>query len=218
MTISEKQRQAIIGKAILQMVANFNSEMPDYLLEKWLQLLAPYPVQAVLAAIDNILLTYKFKTMPPLAEIVERIDGGQKGREQTLAMKAEAEWDLLLENIGRFGWMREPDMHPTTAHVLRAMGGWQTACSWENSSLEWKHKDFVQRWQQADGNVELMQGGALAIEAHIKKRLALKSVDEAMGLPKGKSAVPEEIRTQWEQLLAEEQRLQQGLAMAQAGR
>ena len=218
MTISEKQRQAIIGKAILQMVANFNSEMPDYLLEKWLQLLAPYPVQAVLAAIDDILLTYKFKTMPPLAEVVERIDGGQKGREQTLAMKAEAEWDLLLDNIGRFGWMREPDMHPTTAHVLRAMGGWQAACSWEKSKLEWKHKDFVERWQQADGNLELMQGGALAIEARIKKRLALKSVDEAMGLPRGSTPTHAELQAQWEQLLAEEQRLQQGLAMAQAGR
>ena len=151
------------------------------------------------------------------AVLKKHLDGGRT-QEQVLTLKAEAEWDLLQENISRFGWTQEPDMHPTTAHVLRAMGGWQAACSWETSKLEWRHKDFVERWQQADGNLELMQGGALAIEAHIKRRLALKSVDEAMGLPKGNTPAPEELRTQWEQLLAEEQRLQQGLAMAQAGR
>ena len=210
----ERQEKAA---ALQGMAANFGKNLDTNLLKLWLRLLEPYTVEAVNEAILRVIEHYDFKTLPPFAVLKKHLNGGRTS-EQTLAMKAEAEWDLLLENIGRFGWMREPDMHPTTAHVLRAMGGWQAACSWGNSSLEWKHKDFVERWQQADGNLELMQGGALAIEAHIKRRLALKSVDEAMGLPKGKSAVPEEIRAQWEQLLAEEQRLQQGLAMAQAGR
>ena len=210
----ERQEKAA---ALQGLAANFGKNLDTNLLKLWLRLLEPYTVEAVNEAVQRVIENYDFKTLPPFAVLKKHLDGGRT-QEQTLSMKAEAEWDLLLDNVRRFGWTREPDMHPTTAHVLRAMGGWQTACSWENSSLEWKHKDFVQRWQQADGNLELMQGGALAIEAHVKRRLALKSVDEAMGLPKGKSAVPEEIRTQWEQLLAEEQRLQQGLAMARAGR
>ena len=213
-TNQERQEKAA---ALQGLAANFGKNLDTNLLKLWLRLLEPYTVEAVNEAVLRVIESYDFKTLPPFAVLKKHLDGGRT-QEQVLTLKAEAEWDLLQENISRFGWMREPNMHPTTAHVLRAMGGWQAACSWETSKLEWKHKDFVERWQQADGNLELMQGGALAIEAHIKRRLALKSVDEAMGLPKGKSAVPEEIRAQWEQLLAEEQRLQQGLAMAQAGR
>ncbi len=210
----ERQEKAA---ALQGLAANFGKNLDTNLLKLWLRLLEPYTVEAVNEAVQRVIENYDYKTLPPFAVLKKLLDGGRT-QEQTLAMKAEAEWDLLLDNVRRFGWTREPDMHPTTAHVLRAMGGWKSACSWETSKLEWKHKDFVERWQQADGNLELIQGGALAIEAHINRRLALKSVDEAMGLPKGKSAVPEEIRTQWEQLLAEEQRLRQGLAMAQAGR
>ena len=211
----ERQEKAA---ALQGLAANFGKNLDTNLLKLWLRLLEPYTVEAVNEAVLRVIENYDYKTLPPFAVLKKHLDGGRT-QEQTLAMKAEAEWDLLLDNIGRFGWAREPDtMHPTTAHVLRAMGGWQAACSWETSSLEWKHKDFVERWQQADGNLELMQGGALAIEAHIKRRIALKSVDEAMGLPRGSHPRAEEIRTQWEHLLAEEQRLQQGLAMAQAGR
>lgn len=210
----ERQEKAA---ALQGLAANFGKNLDTNLLKLWLRLLEPYTVEAVNEAVQRVIENYDFKTLPPFAVLKKHLDGGRT-QEQTLAMKAEAEWDLVMENVGRYGWQREPDWHPTTAHVLRSMGGWQAVCNWQTSSLDWKHKDFVERWQQADGNLELMQGGALAIEAGIKRRLALKSVDEAAGLPRGSTPTHAELQAQWEQLLAEEQRLQQGLAMAQAGR
>ena len=178
----DPQRDAIIGKALLQLVANFSAEMPEYLFEKWLQLLAPYPLQAVLAAFDNILLTYKFKTLPPLAEIIERIEGSDKSKQDMLKTMAEAEWGNLLEAIRTNGVRNEPLLSETTEYVLRTMGGWRTACGWTEADLTWRHRDFIDLWTSSHGKTEVMRRGAKAV-AQYKTDAALPPGERPDALP-----------------------------------
>lgn len=159
--------------ALQALAANYGKAFDPNLLKLWLQLLEPYSVQAVNNAVLQVIQSYAFKTMPPFAELKKYLDGGDTA-EQMLATRAEAEWSLLLRNISRYGWQSIPDdMHPTTEHVVRSMGGWQAVCSWTENDLHWRHKEFLELWQQYDGKADLMGEGALALEALHAERLAI---------------------------------------------
>ena len=149
--------------AIDALAANFGAEIAAPLKTAWLDLLASYPAALVQAASKAVIENYKFKTMPPFAVLKAEIDELQGVGEKALNLQATAEWAALCEAISYFGYYSKPKLHPTTEYILRQLGGWQTACMWNNSELDFRRKDFVRLWMDSHGRVEIMELGAGAV-------------------------------------------------------
>ena len=58
-------------------------------------------------------------------------------------------------------------MHPTTAHVVRVMGGWRAVCAWETRYLDLKRREFCELWTQADGKADVLAMGAVGVQRAI---------------------------------------------------
>ena len=153
--------------ALMVLAANFGKEFPECLLPIWLELLEPYPASLVNKAVKQLILSYEYKTIPPFAVLKAMLDKitGQVDEEDRLALAAEAEWNKLLADISSRGYYKPPEFCPTTAFVLRSMGGWEAACSWSAPKMEWRHKEFLELWKQAHGKEEVMELGGNAVLA-----------------------------------------------------
>ena len=153
---------------LLNMLAqNYSATLDADALDLWLMLLAEYPLPVMRRAILGVIRAHGFevvqyKSMPPFALVqreLNKLTGAVK-QEESLPLMAEAEWGRLLdmcESVGSYG---TPKMHATTAFVVRQMGGWANVCRWREDELQWRHKDFVSRWQQCHGREEIMELGA----------------------------------------------------------
>lgn len=82
------------------------------------------------------------------------------------ALKAEAAWNSLLQAIEFIGSWKSPScLDETTLYCIRSFGGWERVCSWRESELTWRKKEFLEVFNQADGRVSDLLGGVSAIEA-----------------------------------------------------
>lgn len=153
---------------LLNMLAqNYSAALDADALDLWLMLLAEYPLHVMRRAILGVIRAHGFeavqyKSMPPFALVQKELDKltGSLKQEESLPLMAEAEWGRLLDMCTSVGSYGSPQLHPTTAYVVRQMGGWATVCRWKEEELQWKHKDFVNRWQQCHGREEVMRLGA----------------------------------------------------------
>ena len=151
---------------LVAMAANFGTELPEALFSLWLDLLHPYPAPLVEAAVRDVVLHYEYKTLPPFAVLQKALDTlcGEGGT--GLALQAGAEWVRLMDALSRRGSYNPPEtLHPTTAYVLRLMGGWQAACQWPENTLDFKRRDFTALWADSHGNVDALATGALGLLA-----------------------------------------------------
>lgn len=159
----ERKTAAIGGIA-----ENFGKEFSADLLKIWLRLLRPYPPELVEAAAVRVIETYAYKTMPPYAVLREAIEDVTGAGAQATGLKAAAEWTRLQEDVARCGSYAPPeDMHLTTAHVVRVMGGWRAVCMWETRYLDLKRREFVDLWTQADGKADVLAMGAAGVQRAI---------------------------------------------------
>lgn len=149
--------------AINALAENFGKEFSPELLGLWLDLLAPYPVGQVQQAVKNVIERYEFKTLPPFAVLKNALDDLTGTSEKALGLQALAEWGILNEAIGTFGYYSKPELHQTTEHVLRLLGGWADACQWNMKELDFKRRDFIRLWVDSHGRVEQMQLGARGV-------------------------------------------------------
>ena len=149
--------------AIDALAANFGAEIPAALKIAWLDLLRGYSVQQVENGVKAVILDYEYKTMPPFAVLQAALDDLRGLGGKALKLQAIAEWAQLYEAISYFGYYSKPKLHPTTEYVLRLLGGWQTACMWKSSELEFRRKDFVLLWMESHGRLEVLELGAEAV-------------------------------------------------------
>lgn len=166
--------------AISGMAENFGKSMSFSLLQIWLKLLAPYPAELVEMAVFRLICEYEYKTLPPFAVLRKYLEPERP--EPNLKLMAEAEWRNLLEAIGKYGIYKGPpdDLHPTTACVLRLLGGWNTACMWPEKTLDFKRKDFICAWQDVHGREVAMLSGAKALEQMQTPELAQKTAHSVL--------------------------------------
>lgn len=156
--------------ALMALSANFGKEFSTALLKMWLEALEEYPAELVNAGARSVIVHYKYKTLPPFAVLREAMEkiAGIVPQEELLGMAAAAEWNKLVDDIGSRGRYNCPQFCQTTAYVLRGMGGWDAACSWNTDKLEWRRREFIEAWKQAHGREEAMalgEGGVMAIAA-----------------------------------------------------
>ena len=159
--MNEKMRKV---SAIMLLSQNYGTAMPDGLLDTWIGLLEEYSATEVEKGVRKVIQSYEYKTRPPFAVLRKAIDkASNKMRiepEESLDMQAEAEWDKLINAVARCGRYKKPRLHPTTEHVLRGMGGWDAACDWETSRLDFKRRTFIEKWKMTHDNEEFMELGA----------------------------------------------------------
>lgn len=150
------------ANALRALAENFGGrqQMSADLVDIWLELLSPYSAEHVSAAVRVVIAEYEYKTIPPFAVLKRALDDLTGDSEKAMGLQAAAEWQALMEAVPRVGSYRTPDLHPTTAFVVRAMGGWGQVCAWEMSALDFKRRDFLQRWKDAHGKTDLMALGA----------------------------------------------------------
>lgn len=150
---------------LIMLAANFGREFPPELFGIWLDLLGPYDWRQVEQAVKAVIRTYDYKTLPPFAVLQRELDrlSGGVDPDKALAIQAEAEWARLIDAIGRYGSYQQPELHETTEHVLRTMGGWLVACQWETARLEWRRREFVEAWKLAHEKLALIALGADAV-------------------------------------------------------
>ena len=152
--------------AIDALAANFGVEVPGALKVAWLDLLRCYPLQQVENAVKAVIRQYEYKTMPPFAVLQAALDDLRGLGEKAFKLQAIAEWAKLYEAISYFGYYSKPKLHPTTEYVLRLLGGWQVACMWNSSELEFRRKEFVRLWMDSHGQLKVMELGAEAVSEY----------------------------------------------------
>lgn len=161
---SERTQDEDKAMALVGMAANFGKELPEALFGMWLDLLAPYPAPVVAEAVKNLVLHYEYKTLPPFALLQKELDALCGAKAGSAELQATAEWGALLTAVRRYGSHTPPKtLHPTTAFVLRLMGGWQAVCRWTEDGLDFKRRDFTRLWLDSHGNVDAMALGAAGL-------------------------------------------------------
>ena len=185
---TELERKTTAVGAIAE---NFGKEISPGLLKIWLRLLAGYTPEQVEAGAVRVIETYAYKTMPPYAVLREAIEEAAGAGPQAAELKAAAEWTCLQESVARCGRYAPPEhMHPTTAHVVGVMGGWQAVCAWETRYLDLKRREFVDLWTQADGKADVLALGAAGVQRAIAQTRR-GFVRVGMALPGGLKALSE---------------------------
>ncbi len=176
--------------ALVGLAANFGKELPEPLLELWLDLLAPYPADMVRAAVKNVIENYAYKTLPPFAVLKSALDDLAGSSEKALELQAMSEWWLLSEAVARCGHNNKPALHPTTEHVVRLLGGWRAVCLWTYSDADFKRRDFIRLWVESHGRVEIMELGAAAVARIGAARPALLTAGAACAAGHGPGTGP----------------------------
>lgn len=161
---NELLNEAQKTEALTALAENFGKEFSQALLDMWLEMLGSYSVHQVKGAIRVVIERYEYKTMPPFAVIKKALDDLTGSSDKALELQALAEWERLLDLIGTKGSYTVPaNLHPTTAYVVRVMGGWQQMCEWQTAYLGIKQREFVHTWMLANGKTEVMELGAVAV-------------------------------------------------------
>lgn len=163
-TSQERKAYAISGIA-----ENFGTVLSPTLLRMWLRLLERYTPEQVEAGAVRVIGTYVYKTMPPFAVLREAIEGTSGDGQKETGLQANAEWSWLMDQVSKGLLYREPEqVHPTTAYVVRMMGGWAAVGAWEQRYLDFKRRDFLELWTQAHGKVDALERGASGVLELIK--------------------------------------------------
>ncbi len=165
----DRQQQTETQRKILAVTAlalNYGKAMPEAMMDLWLEMLAPYSAEQVERGVMKVMAEYIYKTIPPFAILNRAIEKTSNivPEEERVQMAAEAEWDHVRTLIRENGWVHPPkNLHPTTAHVLNMFGGWSAVCNWYSDEMQWRKKEFVERWILAHGHEDLMALGAEAV-------------------------------------------------------
>lgn len=151
--------------ALTALAENYGQTFSDTLLILWLNLLDPYTPEEVEKAVRAVLESYEYRVLPPFAVLKRALDGLRGVSHQALEVQALAEWAALQAAVGKVGSYGRPELHPTTAAVVRLMGGWAAVCAWESRYVDLRRKDFVQLWKEAHGREEALGLGSGAVAA-----------------------------------------------------
>ncbi len=165
MVLTGKER---IIAALQAMAQNFNSKVPDTLLQMWLSLLKPYRVEEIETGVKRVILEYEYKTLPPFAVLRQAIEKSLSTYvdDSTLQAMAEAEWAALREQVRRIGVYRTPRLdNVTTACVVDLMGGWETMCNMTVGELPYRRRDFIELWLNSrEKEAAMLTGGNAVLE------------------------------------------------------
>ena len=163
---TKQEEKAAKLAALSAMALNYDKTLNPDLAKLWLKILEPYSADVVSAAVMYVVQTYAYKTLPPFAvlqEAIRKVTGEKPKPEPAKALetRAEAEWGIVLKAIVDVGSYGSPKLCPQTEKTIALMGGWQHLCgTLTESNMDFKRRDFVKLWQDAEYISEAMELGA----------------------------------------------------------
>lgn len=156
------QEEAAKLAALSAMALNYDKDLNPKLAKLWLKILEPYSADVVSAAVMYVVQTYAYKTLPPFAvlqEAIRKLTGERKKLEpeKALETRAEAEWGIVLRAMSDVGSYGSPEFCPQTERTVELMGGWPHLCATvTQSNMDFKRRDFIKLWQDAEDISEAM--------------------------------------------------------------
>ena len=95
----------------------------------------------------------KKQFMPSIAELKQEIT---LLKNPVLQLKADEEWENVLRAISKYGYYRGDEgmksLNPTTAKVVRMLGGWGSIC--QSTDGDWLRKNFMDLFNTKVENYE----------------------------------------------------------------
>lgn len=182
---------------LMAMAENFGVSMTPPLLKIWLGLLSKYTDEDVSQATVKLIENYKYKGLPPFAELKKYLPDGtaekafaDMSKEELAEVAVANRWQDLLFCIQKYGRNEEPEFDETTAYVLNQMGGYVAACNWKEDSLPFKEKEFKTLWKLQDGKVPAIKTSTLASLPQSEPVQALPPAEPKALPPQPKAAGP----------------------------
>jgi hypothetical protein len=114
-----------------------NREVSDMKMRWYFHVLGDLTIEEVEGAVFCMSRTRTRHAFPTPGEIREALAETGEGR-------AEKAFGRLIETIHRSGRYRCPEFEDDiVATTVKALGGWQTVCSWNVEDRQWKRKEFM---------------------------------------------------------------------------
>jgi hypothetical protein len=146
-------------------------------------LLSKYDFERVRSAVEEVLKTHKYSSLPTPAELLKFV-------EETKEEKAMKAWCLLLDAAKNHGYYSSVEFEDKTIHaVIEQMGGWMWFCSQDVGQLPFIEKQFYKLYELLSKN-----------KYHAANRLI--GYHESINSAKGhKNAIPETVRVGFDKLM-----------------
>ena len=140
-------------------------KISDLAMSGWLASLDDVPAKMVEAGVVSWLKTQTNSfPNPALFRQYLQLKRGKKPQpspEKALETRAEAEWGIVLKAMVDVGSYGSPKFCPQTEKTIEIMGGWPHLCATlTQSNMDFKRRDFVKLWQDAEDISEAMELGA----------------------------------------------------------
>jgi len=109
----------------------------DFIFETYYELLKSYEISHIEKAINILLRTYKYNTLPKPAEILQYLEDGPSD-------KALSAWLQVLEAIRIGGYYRSIEFADKAIHhCVDSLGGWMWLCSQLKEDMPFIEKRFL---------------------------------------------------------------------------
>lgn len=136
-------------------------KISDLAMSGWLASLDDVPAKMVEAGVVSWLKTQTNSfPNPALFRQYLQLKKGKKPQpspEKALETRAEAEWGIVLKAMSDVGSYGSPKFCPQTERTVELMGGWPHLCATvTQSNMDFKRRDFIKLWQDAEDISEAM--------------------------------------------------------------
>lgn len=176
--MDKTMKNKIFMTALTQLAINYNAQFSKELMSFWLSLLEDENPEIVVKACREVAKNYEYKTLPPFAVLNNEIKKIKAQDTESIDARASAAWNNLLALISKNGAYREPELDAKTAYAVRCLGGWQVCCQWTENTLNFRQRDFIELWKQAETKGDII---AQALpNSELAKMLADKKVIKAI--------------------------------------
>ncbi len=147
---------AIIMKAL---AINAGVDLTEDVLKLYRAALKGFSIEQISSAVKGVLLTWRYNRMPPLAVIIDYIDGPPVKIED----KALVEANKIIEHLNFNGARTHPRLDdPITKYLMTRRWPYQNwVANVLESELKWWVKEFCEAYRAHDGDPEkLIEGPA----------------------------------------------------------
>lgn len=138
-------------KGITFLAIAYNKEFTDEQVSVWYEFFKEENYDDFRSAVKRIIPKNQF--MPSIAELKQEI---ALVSNPVLQLKPDEEWENVRLAIRKYGFYRGNEamklLNPTTARVVRMLGGWENIC--QSTNGDWLRKNFMELFNTKVDNYE----------------------------------------------------------------
>lgn len=138
---NEEQEEKIL-EMLYFMTQNFSSNIDATGMDIYMDYLSEYPYEYVIEALNEVIKTRKYNKMPPVGEVIEKIESKIGNNNEKIAEKEAYKVWNAIKNVSPYANVVFDN--PVTQAVIETMGGWSSLCiSYKEDQLFYFKKEFI---------------------------------------------------------------------------